>query len=211
MVEIFHFLQNSPEWWDARLGIPTASKFATVMAKTPAGKGRGKTSTEYMLKLAGETITGQPMDSYSNHHMDRGKEMEGEARDLYAFMRGAEPEPVGFLRSGQKGASPDSLVGPSGLLEIKTALPHILINRLLSEPRLPPEHRAQVQGQLWVAERDWCDFVTYWPGLPLFTVREYRDEDYIARLASEVDRFNDELASIVEQLRRMGGFSEAAE
>ena len=74
-----------------------------------------------------------------------------------------------------------------------------------------PEHRAQVQGQLWVAERDWCDFVTYWPGLPLFTIREHRDDSYIANLASEVDQFNDELAAIVERLRRMGGFAEAAE
>lgn len=202
--------QGSPEWFAARLGVPTASKFATVCAKTPKGTGRGKTSTEYMLKLAGEIITGQPMDSYSNHHMERGTEMEGEARDLHALMSGTEPQPVGFIRSGQKGASPDSLIGSDGLLEIKTALPHILIDRLLSEPRLPPGHKAQVQGQLWVAEREWCDFVTYWPGLPLFTIRERRDEDYIANLASEVDQFNDELAAIVEKLRRLGGVAEAA-
>lgn len=193
--------QGSDEWFRARMGIPTASEFHTVMA---AGRGGGESKTRrtYMLKLAGEVLTGEPMDSFCNHHTERGKEMEPDARNLYAFMRDVEPQLVGFIRNGQKGCSPDSLVGADGMLEIKTKLPHLQVDCLLGD-RVPPEHRAQCQGALWVAEREWIDFVSYWPGLPLFVTREHRDEEYIAKLAAAVDEFNGELAEMVERVRRL--------
>jgi hypothetical protein len=40
-----------------------------------------------MLKLAGEILTGEPMESYSNVHMERGKEQEAEAREAYELMK----------------------------------------------------------------------------------------------------------------------------
>lgn len=202
-MQVIDCAQGSPEWFQARLGIPTASMFATVMAK---GKGGGESATRktYMMKLAGEILTGDQMDSFSNVHTERGKEMEPDARNLYAFMVDVEPQIVGFVRNGQKGASPDSLVDANGGLEIKTALPHIQVERLLAN-RVPPEHKAQVQGQLWVAEREWFDFVSYWPKLPLLIVREYRDEEYIKTLSEAVDAFNDELAAVVDKIRRMAG------
>lgn len=199
MMEVFTGLeQGSPEWFACRAGLPTASKFATVMAK-----GEGKTRSEYMRRLAGEILTGQPQEQFSNVHTDRGNAMEDEARETYAFINDAEIVRVGFIRNGNRGASPDSLVGADGGLEIKTALPHIQIDRL-ERNRLPPEHKAQVQGNLWIAEREWWDFVSYWPGLPVLTVRVPRDEEYIANLASEIDRFNDELAALVERIRNYG-------
>lgn len=196
MLQIFDAIdQGSADWFQARLGIPTASRFATVMAK-----GEGKTRSDYMRKLAGEILTGEPASSFRNEHMERGQEMEGEARQHYAFIEDAEIIQVGFIRNGRRGASPDSLVGTSGGLEIKTAEPHIQIDRL-ERNRLPPEHKAQVQGNLWIAEREWWDFVSYWPRLPMLTVRVYRDEDYIRQMADEIDRFNDELAALVERIR----------
>lgn len=201
-IQIIECEQGSTEWLAARAGIPTASMFATVMASGKAGAD-SKTRATYMRKLAGEILTGQPMENYSNAHMERGHVMEGEARDLYAFMTDEEPELVGFIRNGQKGASPDSLVGANGALEIKSKLPHILIEVLLSGD-VPPEHKAQCQGQLWVAEREWIDFVAYWPGLPLFVKRMTRDEPYIATMSKAVDLFNDQLADMVEQVRAYG-------
>lgn len=202
MIEIFDMDQGGDEWARARLGIPTASKFATVMAK-----GEGKTRSEYMRKLAGEIVTGEPMDSFVSAHMERGKVMEDEARDLYAFVHDAEIRRVGFIRNGKKGASPDSLVGSEGGLEIKTALPHIQIERLLRGD-LPSEHKAQVQGNIWLAERDWWDFCSYWPKLPLLTVRVFRDDIYIKNMAGEIDRFNDELGAMVETIRNYDRRSE---
>jgi hypothetical protein len=201
MMEVLTCEQGSEDWFKARMGIPTASEFHTVLA-TGRGGGESKTRRTYLLKLAGEILTGEPMDSFSNGHTDRGKEMEPDARNLYAFMRDAEPQLVGFIRNGQKGCSPDSLVGNDGMVDIKTKLPHLQVDCLLND-RVPPEHRAQCQGALWVAEREWIDFVSYWPGLPLFVTREHRDEEYIAKLATAVDEFNDELAHMVERVRRL--------
>ncbi len=196
--EIISCEQNSPEWYAARLGIPTASNFATVMAK-----GEGKTRRTYMLKLAGEIITGEPAESYTNGHMERGHEMEPKALKAYRFMTNCEPELVGFIKNGDKGASPDCVIDADGLGEFKSKAPHILIEVLLKD-QFPPEHRAQCQGALWVAEREWVDIVCYWPKLPLFVKRAYRDEEYIKTIAGEVAKFNDELAATVETIRRYG-------
>ena len=199
MMQVFNDIeQGTPEWFSARAGIPTASRFSTVMAK-----GEGKTRAEYMRKLAGEIITGELAEGFTTPHMERGKLMEDEARETYAFINSVEPYQVGFIRSGDKGASPDSLIGSDGGLEIKTALPHIQIDRL-ERDRLPPEHKAQVQGNLWISEREWWDFVSYWPRLPMLVTRVYRDEPYIKAMSDEIDRFNDEKAALVERIRAYG-------
>jgi hypothetical protein len=197
-VEIVNCEQNTPEWLEARLGIPTASQFATVLAK-----GEGKTRRIYMMKLAGEVITGQPAENFSNEHTERGHKMEAEARDLYAFQTGAQLERVGFIKNSKAGASPDSLIGTDGGAEIKTKLPHLLAELILKD-EFPPEHRAQVQGTLWISQRQWWDIAVYWPGMPLFVKRLHRDEAYIQKIEAEVDRFNAELADVVSQIRRRG-------
>jgi len=201
-IQIFNCDQGTEEWHLARAGIPTASMFATVMASGRSG-GESKTRAKYMRQLAGEIITGKPMESYSNAHMERGHELEPEARELYAFATDTAPEEVGFIRSGPKGCSPDSLIGAAGMLEIKTKLPDLLIE-CLDRGDFPPEHKAQCQGALWVAEREWIDIVVYWPAMPVFIKRAHRDEAYIAGIASAVATFNDELAALVSRVRAYG-------
>jgi len=198
-VEIFDCEQGTPEWYQCRLGIPTASEFATVLASGRGG-GESKTRRTYLYKLAGEILTDEPMYSYSNDHMERGKTMESEARDMYVFLSDLELHQVGFIRNGRKGCSPDSLIGNDGMLEIKTKLAHLQCE-VLDYDEFPAEHKPQCQGQLWVAEREWVDFVSYWPKLPMFAKRIFRDEPYIKKLAAEVDRFNNELADLVEKIR----------
>lgn len=201
---LFDVEQGTDEWHRCRLGIPTASEFASVLAK-----GQGKMRRTYMLKLLGERLTGEPAESYSNAHMERGKVMEDEARKLYEFVHDTELTRVGFIRNGDKGCSPDSLIGENGMLEVKTKLPHLQLEAILSD-RLPPEHVAQVQGQLWVAEREYVDFVSYWPKTPLFVKRVPRDEFYINELAAEVERFCAELDDLTERLVRQGATRLAA-
>ena len=202
MMTIIPCEQGTPEWFKVRSGMPTSSEFATVMAKGKDG-GDSKTRRTYMLKLAGEIITGEPMENYTNVHMERGKVMEDEARNLYSFMRDVDPQRVGFIINGPKGCSPDSLIDKSGMVEIKTQLPHLLIETLLKDD-FPPEHKAQCQGALWVAEREWIDIAVYWPKLPLFVKRAHRDEDYIKQIADAVDKFNRELADTVARIRAIG-------
>lgn len=202
MLEIFDCEQRSPEWFAARAGLPTASEFSTVMAKGKDG-GKSLTRATYMRKLAGEIITGEPMESYENKHLERGRAMEPEARDLYAFVHDTPLTQVGFVKDGKKGCSPDSLIGDDGALEIKTALPHILIEILL-RGEFPAEHRAQCQGVLWVTGRAWIDLCVYYPKMPLFVKRASRDEAYIATMAAAVDSFNGELAALVDKVRAYG-------
>lgn len=208
MMQIIDCEQGTPEWFAARLGIPTASEFHTVLAKGRDG-GASLTRKTYLLKLAGEIVTGEPMENYSNAHMERGKIMEDEARDCYSFTKDCEPQRIGFIRNGDKGCSPDSLIGDKGMLEVKTKLPHLLLDVLLKD-EFPPEHKAQCQGALWVAEREWIDIAIYWPKLPLFIKRAYRDDGYIANLAGAVSTFNDELAATVDRIRRYGAMEKAA-
>lgn len=199
-MEIITCEQGTPEWHQARVGIPTASEFQTLLMKGKKG-GESLTRKTYMRKLAGEIITGEPMWSFNNEHMERGKQWEGEARDLYAFLHDAEPQQVGFIRNGRKGASPDSLIGDKGGLEIKTRLAHLQIE-LLEDGEVPAEHIAQIQGCLWIAEREWWDFVSYSPRLPLFVRRVQRDDAFISQISQAVDQFNSELDELVERIRK---------
>lgn len=205
MIQIIDCEQGTPEWLAARLGIPTASRFADILAK-----GEGKMRSRYLRDLAAEILRGEPeAETYSNAHMERGKIMEDEARSLYAFMSSVEPLQVGFIKNGRAGCSPDSLIGADGGLEIKTVLGHIQIERL-QRGTLPSEHVAQVQGGLWVTGRLWWDFVSYSPGLPPLIVRAERDEPYIALLDKAVTAFNEELDSIVQSIRTYQNFKAQA-
>lgn len=194
--------QGSPEWYSLRLGRPTASEFSMIMKQGRDGK-ESKMRGEYMRKLAGELLTGDGMDSYSGGYRERGRTLEDEARRMYAFECNADPVQVGFVTNFRTGCSPDSFVGTSKGLEIKSAVPHIQIERL-DKNELPIEHKAQIQGSLWICERDEWDYVSYCPKLPLLVVPVKRDNGYIAALKGAVDKFNDELVALVERIRRYG-------
>lgn len=191
-LEIIDCEQNSDQWYRARLGIPTASKFHTVMAHGQSKGSPSKTRNDYLNQLVAERCTGIIQQGFYNQHTERGHKQEKEARDAYAFLTGNEPVLVGFIRNGEKGASPDALIGDHGLLEIKTKLPHLQVATILAN-KVPSTHLTQIQGQLWVAERDWCDFVSYCPHLDPFIRRVYRDEHFIQKLVSNVNRFIEEL------------------
>ncbi len=197
-VEIIDCTQGSPEWFDARRGIPTASRFKSILAK-----GQGKMRYKYMCELASEIYSGDRMTGWFGGDMQRGHDQEDDARKKYAFMKDADPILVGFVRNGPVGCSPDSFLEDRGLLEIKTMKGDLLVDVLLKDKMLP-EHVAQVQGQMWVCEREWCDLAVFCPNHPLFVHRCYRDTRYIMTLKTEVDRFGLELEQMVEQVRARG-------
>jgi hypothetical protein len=193
-LEWFDLEQGSDHWHQVRCGVITASRFSDVLAQ-----GKGLTRGKYMRELAGEIITGVPAETFSNSAMDRGKEMEAEARAEYEFWSDAVVRMVGFARRGRVGCSPDGMTD-KGPIEIKTKLPHLLIE-CIERGDMPPEHRAQVQGAMWVTETDTADLIAYWPKMPPFIKTVHRDDEFIANLASEIDRFTDELDAMVERVR----------
>jgi putative phage-type endonuclease len=192
--------QGTPEWFAIRLGVITGSKFKDVMAK-----GAGKTRKSYMYQLAAEIITGQAEEGFTNSAMEWGTENEPAARAMYELHNKVDVDEVCFIkRDDFVGVSPDGLVGESGLTEFKCPKTTTQIETFLSG-KMPTTHKAQVQGQIWVAEREWCDFVSYDPRVDgdasYCCYRQERDDEYIKVLEEECYKFSDELKAIVKTLR----------
>ncbi|WP_336288172.1 MULTISPECIES: lambda exonuclease family protein [unclassified Bartonella] len=201
MPVIIDCVQGTSEWQKARNGLITASLFEMVMAQ----KKQGQKTQKYhavMMKLAGERITGKTVEEGTTLSMRRGTELEPAARQLYGTMTHTNPECIGFVLAddGMKGFSPDAFIGTDGLLEIKTKKPEILIPHYYQK-NFPEEHKAQCQGGLWITQREWVDLMLYWPDMPPLIKRAYRDEAYIRKLESEIDRFNEALEVMVRQIK----------
>jgi putative phage-type endonuclease len=173
--------QNSPEWFQLRLGKFTASTFKDLFAKT------GTVTFEKAInKVVFERITGQSPESFSNEWMVRGSELEPLARKAYEDMQMVVVKNGGFFTFDEWiGASPDGLVGDDGLIEIKCPAFHTHIDYLIKK-KVPADYYCQMQGQLFVTGRRWCDFVSYHPGLPMFISRVERDEEFISELCGKI-------------------------
>ncbi|MDD2046143.1 lambda exonuclease family protein [Pseudomonas putida] len=181
--------QGTPEWLALRLGIITCSELDCLLVAGKGESGFGVAAFTYMDQLIGERITEEAADPFSgNRHTERGHEKEGVALGLYCDREDVQAQQVGIILNHGIGYSPDSLIGEKGLIEIKTKLPKFQVSVILNG-EVPKEHVAQCQGGLWVSEREWLDFISYWPGMPLFVKRVYRDEAMIRKLTERVKTF----------------------
>lgn len=178
--------QGTPEWYAARLGIPTSSNFSSIL--TEGGK-LSRSCDKYAWALLAEQILQTPTDDASSGFMARGSSLEFKARAFYEMERDADVEQIGFvLRDDRRaGCSPDGLVGDDGLLEIKCPSAANHIGYLLDDQGIG--YKAQVQGQLWVCERAWCDTLSFHPDMPPALVRIARDEAHIALLDKAIAQF----------------------
>lgn len=200
---IFHDVQqNTEEWIAMRLGKATASNFALFMAND--GKAFGDPAKKYALQLALERITGQRAEfSFSNDHMERGKEQEPIAKMLYEEMNFTEVSNGGFFDHIEYGDSPDGLIGDDGVIEIKSvvATTHYAT---LRRGTFDPAYRWQLVGHLDCTGREWVDFVSYCSDFPkqkqLIVNRLYRNEslEEIHRLRHRRNEF----LRFVEELQR---------
>lgn len=183
--------QGTPEWLALRLGIVTCSELDALLVAGKGQEGFGVAAFTYMDQLIGERITGEAAElPFQTRATTRGHELEAVARELYEDREGVQTEQAGIILNHGIGYSPDSLVSNDGLTEIKTKLPKFQIGVILADA-VPKEHVAQCQGGLWVSEREWIDFVSYWPGMPLFVKRAYRDEVLIRKMAERVKTFHE--------------------
>jgi hypothetical protein len=176
MIEI-NCEQGSPEWFEYKTGRPSASNFKKFI--TSAGK-RSKSAREFEYRLAAEQIAKCNEDSFSNFWMDRGIELEPEARQFYEFLTGNQVRQVGLCFKDDDrlfSCSPDGLIDPDGGLEIKC--PNMATHlRYLHGGKCPADYYQQVQGTLYITGRDWWDFFSYHPDLPHFLIRCYPDADF---------------------------------
>jgi len=201
--------QRTDEWFSARLGKVTASRVADVVARTKSGYGASRAN--YMAELICERLTGARGESYQNAAMLWGTEQEPAARAAYEALTGALVVETGFVPHSSiamSGASPDGLVDPEGLVEIKAPNSSTHIDTLMLEA-VPAKYITQMQWQMACTGRQWCDFVSYDPRLPenmqLFVKRIMRDDAMINMLETEVRLFLDELEEKIFTLKAKFG------
>ena len=200
-------VQGSDEWFEVRLGKVTASRISDVVAQTKSGWGASR--ARYMGELISETMTKTPTSSFSNATMQHGIDTEPQAASAYSFYRDLELEMVGFVnhpKIDQSGCSPDRLVGKDGLVEIKCPLTHTHIETLLNG-KVPQKYLNQMLWQMACTEREWCDFVSFDPRMPvknqIFIKRVERDQLKINELEEKVIDFLNEMKKKINELETL--------
>lgn len=160
-IVIHNVEQGTPEWFELRKRFPlTASK-----AQAIGNNGKGL-ETLVWEKMA-ERYSSGVAEQLSNPHIDRGVELEPQARSLYELETGNTVETVGFVTnssvSNYAGASPDGLVSKDGLLEIKCADDKKHFRMIVEGVKVDPEYEWQAQMQMLITGRKWCDICFYNP------------------------------------------------
>jgi hypothetical protein len=208
--------QGSKQWFEKRLGIPTASKFDCLI--TPLGKVKDfisrnqetpSTARKYLYQLVAERLLGRPIETDLSNipAVRRGRVLEPEAADILQDVLSVKLMPVGFITSndGKIGCSPDRLIaGKNACVEIKCPHANTQLGYLLDGPG--GAYRAQVQGQMYVGEFDKSIFFSWHPQTPMVCLEYGRDERFIRLLAQVLNDFCAEVDKETERARAMGEY-----
>ncbi|USA40252.1 YqaJ viral recombinase family protein [Pelagerythrobacter marinus] len=207
-------VQGSDEWHAARCGLLTASEIDRIL--TPKLKIAENAKTRaHLWELAAQRISNFVEPQYISDAMLRGHEDEILARALYREEY-APVEEVGFVTNDKwgftLGCSPDGLVGADGMIECKSRCQKYQVQTIVEEwtgvASIPEEYSLQVQAQLLVTGRTWCDFISYSGGLPMAVVRVEADQstqDAIIEAAAKFEaRINEVVADFREAVEARG-------
>jgi putative phage-type endonuclease len=197
--------QGTDEWYAERLGCLSASRISEMLAKTESGAW-GASRKNYMAELIAERLTGQRVESFQSHAMERGKEVEQEARRVYSFYNDVSVEEVGFIKHPSikmAGASPDGLVGGDGMAEFKCPNTATHLEALEGAP-IKRVYKLQMQFQMACTGRKWCDFVSYDPRLPeqyaMHQRRVERDQALIDEIEKEALKFLERIEARIAKI-----------
>ena len=176
-MEIINCIQGTPEWHIIRSG-----KFTGSEAQAIASDGAGLKTL--VIKLVAEILTGKQEVGYVNADLQRGKDLESEARCSYELETGNIVTEVGFCKlDGQVGCSPDGLVGEDGGVEIKCFSDSKFVDYMFTD-KVDTKYEWQCHFNLYVTDRKWWDYVVYNPNFnrPLVIKRIYRNEEAIEKI-----------------------------
>lgn len=199
--------QQTAEWLQMRIGAVTASRMKDVMAKLKNGS-PSQARKDYAAELVCERLTSRASEHFVSRAMEWGIDNEPLAKAAYELEFDVQLQSGGLAmhdRIKWLMASPDGLVGDEGLAEFKcpTTATHI---EYFTAGVVPEEYRWQMYCQMACADRKWCDFVSYDPRLPasleLFVRRLERNDEIIAKMEAEVERFIGEVEDSIIALSK---------
>jgi predicted phage-related endonuclease len=195
--------QGSGLWMQMRCGLLTASEFDRILTPTLKIANNAK-ERAHCWELAAQRITNYVEPQYVSDSMLRGHEDEIRARDLYS-KHYAPVREVGFVTNSKwgftLGCSPDGLVGDDGLIECKSRGQKFQVQTIVehyADGTVPEDFILQVQGQLLITGRKWCDLLSYSGGLPMVTMRIEPDpvvQDAIIEAAGKFEARINEIVS----------------
>ena len=177
----------------------SASNAETIIAN-------GKGLETYIYNLMAEYYSSAEKENYINADMQRGIDLEPEAKIEFQFYTGLDIKEVGCVELNEYIlASPDGLIGDDGLIEIKCPNDSIYFKLLLSN-NIKPEYIAQMQMQMYVTDRQYCYFVSYNPNFEksLYIKKINRDEEMIDKLKKGLERGTELIKEIKENFRKVG-------
>ncbi|MDD5358312.1 MAG: YqaJ viral recombinase family protein [Candidatus Nanoarchaeia archaeon] len=186
--------QRSESWYEIKIGKFSSSNFSDIMP--PSSKSLDSwtdTQLKSVFAIATQRMTGEVQNGYVSPAMQWGIDHEDEARTAYEFTQDCEVKQVGFVELNEwVGCSPDGLIGDDGLIEIKCpdSSTHLLYR--VSPDDMVKRYHWQVQGQLYVTDRKWCDLVSFDPRFELEKqlkiIRVARDDHAISLLKSRLEQ-----------------------
>ena len=198
-MKIHSFEQRTEDWYNIRKGKMTASNADTIIAN-------GKGLETYIYNLMAEYYSSAEKENYINADMQRGIDLEPEARLEFEFYTDLDVQEIGFIEYNEFiGVSPDGLIGDDGLIEIKCPNDSVYFKLLLSD-NIKPEYIAQMQMQLYVTNRQYCYFVSYNPNFEksLYIKKITRDEETIEKLKKGLEKGTELIKEIKKNFRKVG-------
>lgn len=201
--------QGTDAWHNARLGIPTASKFRDALEVLKRDGRPAQCAINYAHELAIERIAQYPVrEVFESWQMKRGTEEEPYGRLNYEVDHGVAVREAGICLTDNRlfGYSTDGLVEKNGLIEIKSLVAPVKLVALWRDGDLS-EWMHQIQGGLWITGREWCDFICWAPqlravGKELYVKRVFRDERFITEMEVGLLAFNARVDEIEAELRK---------
>ena len=196
--------QGSEEWFASKLGKLSASNFKKLV--TTKGE-PSKQAVGYVHELIGERLTSESDSFYTNENMERGKELEPEARKAYEFIKETQVTEHGFILhdSGEYGCSPDGVIYHDGKivlgLEIKCPKASTMVKYHLNPELFKSAYFQQVQGCMLITGAEFWDLVAYHPKVKPLLIPVKRDEEFLAKLQEEIDISVESILIAMEKIK----------
>lgn len=177
-------IQRTPEWYAVKDLHLTASHASAILAE---GAGLKTLIKELLADHYSSNVYEAYSSRYTNKDIERGNEFEDKARSIYQLETGNVVKQVGFIELDEHvGCSPDGLVNDDGLIEIKNLSDKVYLELLLNR-KIEKKYYNQMQMQMYVSGRKWCDFFAFNPNFtdkPFFIQRVKPDIETFANLGN---------------------------